>query len=140
MPTTITNIEQFIDKQFDAKCSAYIVTEAKILNSFLKRLVDLGFNLNTANDGEETHNIENNDRFSMLDVIFSVDDSSISLTSNHNEKFTLYIVCGNEDATPIYDHSNLSDELENVVFTEFAKSVKTHSEQLYDLNWFGYAA
>lgn len=138
MKTKITNIEQFIEKNFDARSSEYIVTEAKILNSFLKRLVDLGFNLNTANDGEEIHKIEINDRFSMLDVIFSVDDSSISLTSNNNEKCTLYIVCGNEDATPIYDHSTLSDELEKVIFTEFAKSVKTHSEQLYDLNWFGY--
>lgn len=134
----ITNIEQFIEKNFDDKSSKYIVTEDKILNSFLKRLVDLGFSLDAANDGEESHKIASNDRFSMLDVIFSVDESRISLTSNNNEKFTLCIVCGNEDATPIYDHSPLSRELDKLIFTEFAKSVKIHSEELYDLNWVGY--
>lgn len=135
MKAPISNIEQFIKQNFDASCSEYIVTEAKILNSFLKRLVDLGFSLNQANDGEEVHKIKDNDRFSMLDIIFSVDESSITLTSDKSEKFTLYIVCGNGDAIPIHDHSTLSDELEKVVFTEFAKSVKTHSEQLYQLNW-----
>lgn len=139
MKTAITSIEQFIKVNFSSHSSEYIVTESKILNSFLKRLIDLGFSLVSANDGEERHKIENNDRFAMLSVVFSVDESSIKLTSKDNEKFTLFIVCGNEDATPIYDHSDLSEALEKQIFTEFAKSVKTHSEELYDMNWSGYA-
>lgn len=140
MTTQITNIEQFIAKHFNENSSDYIVTEAKFLNSFLKRLVDLGFSLVSANDGEERHSIEKNDRFAMLDIIFSVDESSITLTSNNNERVVLSIILGNGDATPIYDHSAMSDDLEKTIFSEFAKSVKSHSESLYEMNWTGYAA
>lgn len=140
MKTNITNIEQFISNHFDENSSEYIVTEARILNSFLKRLIDLGFSLYSAHDGEERHKIENNDRYQMLDVIFSVDDSSIQLISNEDEKFSLSIILGNGDATTISDHSDISENLEKLIFSEFAKSVKTHSEELYDLNWCGYAS
>lgn len=138
MDTKITNIEQFKAKHFNKNSSEYIVTEAEILNSFLKRLVDLGFELVQVNDGEEDHDIENNDRFQALDAIFSVDESDITLISNHNEQFTLFLILGNGDATTISDHSDLSDELENIVMTEFSKSVKTHSQELYELNWSNY--
>lgn len=140
MKTQITNIEQFIEKHFSENSTGYIVTEAKFLNSFLNRLVGLGFTLVSANDGEERHTIENNDRFAMLDVIFSVDESSITLTSNKDERVVLNIVIGNGDATPIYDHSTMSEQLETTIFTEFAKSVKSHSESLYEMNWTGYVA
>ncbi len=140
MKTKITNIEQFISKHFNGDSSEYIVTEAKILNSFLKRLIVLGFTLYSVHDGEERHKIENNDRFEMLDVIFSVDDSSIQLISNEDEKFSLFIILGNGDATTISDHSDISENLEKLIFSEFAKSVKTHSEELYNLNWYGYAS
>ena len=139
MKPKITNIEQFISKHFNGENSEYIVTEAKILNSFLKRLIVLGFTLYSVQDGEERHKIENNDRFQMLDVIFSVDDSSIQLISNEDEKFSLFIILGNGDATTISDHSDISENLEKLIFSEFAKSVKTHSEELYNLNWYGYA-
>ena len=139
MKPKITNIEQFISKHFNRENSEYIVTEAKILNSFLKRLIVLGFTLYSVQDGEERHKIENNDRFQMLDVIFSVDDSSIQLISNEDEKFSLFIILGNGDATTISDHSDISENLEKLIFSEFAKSVKTHSEELYNLNWYGYA-
>lgn len=139
MKPKITNIEQFISKHFNGENSEYIVTEAKILNSFLKRLIVLGFTLYSVHDGEERHKIENNDRFEMLDVIFSVDDSSIQLISNEDEKFSLFIILGNGDATTISDHSDISENLEKLIFSEFAKSVKTHSEELYNLNWYGYA-
>ncbi len=139
MKTKITNIEQFISKHFNGDSSEYIVTEAKILNSFLKRLIVLGFTLYSVHDGEERHKIENNDRFEMLDVIFSVDDSSIQLISNEDEKFSLFIILGNGDATTISDHSDISENLEKLIFSEFAKSVKTHSEELYNLNWYSYA-
>ena len=138
MKPKITNIEQFISKHFNGENSEYIVTEAKILNSFLKRLIVLGFTLYSVHDGEERHKIENNDRFEMLDVIFSVDDSSIQLISNEDEKFSLFIILGNGDATTISDHSDISENLEKLIFSEFAKSVKTHSEELYNLNWYGY--
>lgn len=140
MQTKITNIDQFIAKHFDSNSSDYIVVEAKILNSFLMRLTDLGFRLISANDGEEGHAIQDNDRYSMLDVIFSVDESSIKLVSDKGESFVLFIILGNGDATTIYDHSDLSEELEGIIFSNFAKSVKTHSEELYELNWAGYAA
>lgn len=140
MKTKITNIEQFISKHFNRYSSEYIVTEAKILNSFLKRLIVLGFTFYSVHDGEERHKIENNDRFEMLDVIFSVDDSSIRLISNEGEKFSLFIILGNGDATTISDHSDISENLEKLIFSEFAKSVKTHSEELYNLNWYGYAS
>lgn len=139
MKPKIINIEQFISKHFNGENSEYIVTEAKILNSFLKRLIVLGFTLYSVHDGEERHKIENNDRFEMLDVIFSVDDSSIQLISNEDEKFSLFIILGNGDATTISDHSDISENLEKLIFSEFAKSVKTHSEELYNLNWYGYA-
>lgn len=135
----ITSIDQFIAKHFDEQSSEYIVLEAKILNSFLKRLVDAGFQLLSVNDGEDIHKIEDNDRFQMLDEIFSVDDSRIKLKSNDGKEFTLVIVLGNGDATTIADHSEISPELEHLIFSTFGSSVKTHSEELYDLNWSGYA-
>ena len=135
---SITSIEQFIKLNLDITCSENVKTEARIFNSFLKRLIDLGFCLVSASDGEESHPIVNNERFRMLEVVFSVDESSVTIVSNDNELFLLSIVLGNGDATMIYNHSNLSEKLEQVVFSQFAESVKTHSEELYQLNWSDY--
>lgn len=138
--TKITSIEQFITKHFHKDSpTEYIVLEAKFLNSFFKRLADSGFNFISAHDGEENHKIIDNDRFKLLDVIFSVDEASVLMQSNNNEKFRLFMVMGNGDATTISDHSDLSPELEKFIFSEFAKSVKTHSQELYEMNWYGYA-
>jgi len=137
--TTISNIDQFVAKHFNSESSEYSVLEAKFLNSFFKRITDLGFKLLRVTDSEESYSLQNNNRFEMLDMIYSVDEStSVTIESNKAERFTLVLVLGNGDATTIANHSKLSDELEKVIFSEFAKSVKTHSEELYQLNWFGF--
>lgn len=139
MNTKITNIEQFIEKNFDSNSSDYIVIEAKILNSFINRLVnDHGFSIVSVFDGEELNPIVDNDRFKALDYIFSVDDCTLNLKSANGEKANLYLVLGNGDATTIADSNVLSEELESLINKVFAESVKTHSKELYDLNWSGY--
>lgn len=131
----IKSIEAFLTKHFDENCSDDSKIEAKIFNSFLKRMTETGYTVLSASDGEERHVIAENNRFDTLDVIFSVDESSITMKAPNGEKFALYIVLGNGDATSIYDHSDISEEVEKTVFQTWAESVKTHSAELYEMNW-----
>mgnify|MGYP003564355402 CR=1 FL=1 len=135
---TITSIEAFIEQNFNKYSSDYIKIEAKILNSFLNRLVSEGFQLVSAHDGEERHRIENNDRFQALDVIFSVDEASLTIRAPEGKLIVLSLVLGNDDATTISDHSELGEELEKQIFKTWADCVKTHSLKLYEENWVGY--
>ena len=139
MNTKITNIEQFIENNFDSNSSEYIVIEAKILNSFINRLVtNYDFTIVSVFDGEYFHPIKDNNRFKTLEHIFSVDDCTLSLKSASGEKANLYLVLGNGDATTIADSNVLSDELESLINKTFGECVKTHSTELYELNWSGY--
>ena len=99
---------------------------------------DHGFNIVSVFDGEEFNPIQDNDRFKTLDHIFSVDDCTLKLKSANGEEANLYLVLGNGDATTIADSNVLSDELESLINKVFGESVKTHSKELYDLNWSGY--
>lgn len=138
--TEITSIDLFLNKHLNSEhCNEYIRTEAKILNSFFKNLVGQGFQIVSVFDGEDTHKIENNCRFTALEAIFAVDsETSVKMESDKGEAFILCLILGNGDATTIYDHSDLSEELEETVFRTFATSVKTHSQELFEMNWQGY--
>lgn len=136
MQQQITSIEQFLEAEFNDNSSDYIKTEAKILNSFLRRLVtDHGFSIIAVHDGEELCPITNNDRFEALHHIFSVDESCLIMRTANEEDVSLFMVLGNGDATTISDHNELSEETETLIFKVFGESVKTHSTELYEMNW-----
>lgn len=136
MTNKITSIEQFLTETFTARCTDYIKTEAKIMNSFMHRLVqDHGFSIIAVHDGDEPCPISNNDRFEALEHIFSVDESRLIMRTAKDERVCLFLVLGNGDATTIADHNDLTEETENLIFKVFGESVKTHSVELYELNW-----
>lgn len=132
--STIYSIQDFISKNLSSNCSDYIVLECRIMNSFLDKLRLLGFKLLSANDGEEEYLLDN-EKFKALDVIFSVDSSSLTIESNESEKFTLYLTLGNGEATTISNHSTMPQKLEKRVLYQFGQSVKEHSKSLYEESW-----
>ena len=136
MTKKFTSIEQFLAARFDDSNSDYIKTEAKFMNSFIRRLVqDHGFSIIAVHDGEELCPISNNDRFEALDHIFSVDESRLFMRTAKDERVCLFLVLGNGDATTIADHNDLTEETEELIFKVFGESVKSHSEELYEMNW-----
>ena len=136
MKKEITSIEQFLAATFNDNSTDYVKTEAKFMNSFLHRLVkDHGFTIVAVHAGEELHQIEENNRFQALDHIFSVDESRLLLKTADNQPVNLLLIIGNGDATTIADHNNIAQETEDLINKVFGESVKSHSEELYELNW-----
>jgi len=131
---TITSIEQFISTHL-ADASDYAKTEARILNSFLIRLVEAGYELVSVYDGGETIKIEGNNRFETLFNIFSVESSSLLIRSPNICHIRLYLLTGEGEAQTIYDHSEITDEEEDFIFKLWAKCVKTHDATLYADYW-----
>lgn len=137
MQNKITSIEAFIEAHLSDKwTSDYCRTEARILNSFLNRLItNHGYSIRYVNDGERHHAIKGNNRFDALYHIFSVDESALCLTSNDGVIIVLSLLLGEGEAQTIYDHSDMTEEQEALIFKVWADCVKTHSASLYNDYW-----
>lgn len=136
---TITSIEQFIATHLPERhTTEYCRTEAKILNSFLKRLVESGYSITYVNDGLEPHDVPNNDRFFALEHIFSVERSFMRIGTPDGWPATLYLLIGEGESRTIYDcsfHEECGPDAEEPIFKLWAECVKTHDKQLYKDYW-----
>lgn len=134
---TTHSIEQFIADHLNGKyISDYCRTEARILNSFMRRMVaDHGYSLRYVYDGEDTHVITDNDRFDALYHIVNVDSAVLCIVTPDTVPLTLHLCLGEGEALTIYDHSDMTDEQEALIFKVWADCVKTHDVQLYNDNW-----
>lgn len=135
-------MKEFIAKHFNDESSEYIKLEAKIVNDFLKNIVNLGYTLVYVHDGEDITAIDNNDNLSTLDAMFAVDQGKIRIKSPEGHSFNLYYLLGEGESCTFYDSSypsQLSDEvvanIEDVTNVQFAKSVKKYSKSLYETYW-----
>lgn len=135
----IKSIDAFIDAHLSDKyTSDYCRTEARILNSFFKRLIDdHGYSIRYVYDGGEFHNIAENDRFDALYHIFSAGSCRVSIRPPEamTASIMLYILIGEGEAQTIYDHSAMPDAAEEMIFKLWADCVKTHDIALYNDNW-----
>ena len=137
MQNKITAIEAFIEAYLSDKwTSEYCRTEARILNSFLNRLItNHGYDIRAVHDGEQRHAIENNNRFDALHHIFSVDNSVLYMSTPDSKKVALCLLIGEGEAQTIYDHVAMTEEQEELIFKMWAECVRTHDKQLYNDYW-----
>lgn len=135
----IKSIDAFIAAHLSDKfTSDYCRTEARILNSFFKRLIDdHGYSIRYVYDGGEFHNIADNDRFDALYHIFSVDSCRVSIwpPEDLTASIMLYMTIGEGEAQTICDHSDMPEDTEEMIFKLWAECVKTHDVALYNDNW-----
>ena len=86
--------------------------------SLVNKLQENGYKIYGANDGEELVTIHPNHsnlvaRKKAVDVIVSVDDSTLVITKN-NKTFGLFIVLGNDPDELVADYTS-NDDLEKVI-------------------------
>lgn len=130
--------DELMEKYFSLELKAwdYIILETKIMNSFFTEMLKHGFKFLRAYDGGASYDLADKSQFTALGILLAVDDcSTITICSNKDEKFTLYILLGEGETYPIYDHSDMSPELEKQIFEWFAESVREHSEEKYQEFW-----
>lgn len=104
--------------------------EAQILEDFLLKLKESGFDFVSIFDTEEHTKIENNNVYQVLGVVFGVDASFLHLKKNGIPTW-VYLVIGNDDGTTISDQSgsNEAEEINAEIDRHWEESVqKIHPE------------
>ncbi|WP_436661070.1 hypothetical protein [Acinetobacter sp. P1(2025)] len=135
MTTETTNYLDKIIANSLGGMSDECVLELKILDHFFKQLVELGCQLVQVFDGEDVIKIKDNDIYTVLNHVFSVDESEVRFIAHSGENISLYILLGNGETYPIYDHTVMSEELEQQIFGNFGEIVKLYSPEMYELHW-----